>query len=33
VLDGVAAFTQSLDEKARGLGVIFDEQHVHGTRE
>ena len=29
VLDGVAALAQPLDEEARGLGIVFDEQHVH----
>jgi hypothetical protein len=33
VLDGAAAFAQPLHQEARSLGVIFDEEYVHGATE
>ncbi len=33
VIDGVAALTQALDEEFRRLGVVFDEQDVHGRKD
>jgi hypothetical protein len=32
VIDAVAALAQSLDQEARGLDVILDEQYVHGAQ-
>ncbi len=33
VIDGIAALAQPLDQEARRLGVILDEQYVHGATE
>ena len=33
MIDTVAALAQALDQKARGLAVVLDEQYVHGATE